>query len=66
MASDRELTLEADSVALQTLQSLLEEILAIGGHTGNVVLFPVNGSIGILENLLDRVGNFFTDTVTRN
>ena len=64
--SSSERTLEANPVAPKTLHSLLEEDLAFGGHTGDVVLLPLNGSIGVLEDFLDRLGNFVTDTVTRN
>ena len=60
----KEHTLEADLVALQALHSLLEENLALGGHAGDVVLLPLNGSVDILEDLLDGVGNLVTNTVT--
>ena len=61
---DRVRTLETDPVAPQTLHSLLEENLALGGHAGDVVLLPLNGSVDILENLLDGVGDLVTNTVT--
>ena len=61
---DRVRTLETDPVAPQTLHSLLEENLALGGHAGDVVLLPLNGSVDILEDLLDGVGNLVTNTVT--
>ena len=59
-------TLQTDPVALQALQSLLEELLAVGGHARDIVLFPLNGSVGVLKDLLDGVGDFLTDTVTGN
>ena len=61
---DRVRTLETDPVAPQTLHSLLEENLALGGHAGDVVLLPLNGSVDILEDLLDGVGNLLADTIT--
>ena len=57
-------TLETNPVAPQTLHSLLEENLALGGHARDVVLLPLNGGVDVLEDLLDRVGNFVTNTVT--
>lgn len=59
-----ERTLEANLVALQTLHSLLEEVLTLRRHSRDIVLVPLNGSICCLEDLLDRVGNFVTNTVT--
>ena len=61
---DRVRTLETDPVAPQTLHSLLEENLALGGHAGNVVLLPLNGGVNVLEDLLDGVGNLLADTIT--
>ena len=57
-------TLQTDPVALQALQSLLEELLAVGGHARDIVLFPLNGSVGVLKDLLDRVRNLVTDTIS--
>ena len=61
-----ELTLETDAVALQTVHGLSEEVLSSGGHSGDIVLFPLNGSVDVFEDLLDRVGNFSSDTITWN
>jgi hypothetical protein len=60
------LTLETDTIAPQALQSLLEELLTVGRHAGHVVLFPFNGSIHILKNLLDGLGNLMANTISRN
>ena len=57
-------TLETNFVAPQALHSLLEEVLALRGHAGDVVLLPLNGGIGVLEDFLYRVGNLLTNTVT--
>ena len=59
-------TLKTNTVAPQTLHSLLEENLALGGHAGDVVLLPLNGSVDILEDLLDGVGNLVTNTISGN
>lgn len=61
-----ELTFETDTVALQAVHGLPEEVLSSGGHSGDIVLFPLNGSVDVFEDLLDGVGNFSPDTVTRN
>lgn len=61
-----ELTLEANAIALQAVHGLSEEILSGGGHSRDIVLVPLNGSIDVLEDLLDGVGNFSSDTVTWN
>ena len=57
-------TLKTNPVAPQTLHSLLEENLALGGHAGNVVLLPLNGGVNVLEDLLDGVGNLVTNTIS--
>ena len=59
-------TLETDAVALQTVHGLSEEVLSCGGHSGDIVLFPLNGSVDVFEDLFDRVGNLSSDTVTWN
>ena len=59
-------TLEPDAVALQAVHGLLEESLSGGGHTRDVVLIPLNGSIDVLKDLLDLVCNFRTDSVSRD
>jgi len=61
-----ELTLETDTVAFQTVHGLSEEVLSSGGHSRDVVLFPLNGSVDVFEDLFDGVGNFSSDTVTWN
>ena len=65
-ARHAELTLETDTVALQTVHGLSEEVLSSGGHSRDIVLFPLNGSVDVFEDLLDGVGNFSSDTVTWN
>lgn len=57
-------TLETNPVAPETLHSLLEEILTLGRHTRDVVLFPLNGCIDIFEDLLDRVCDLIPNTIT--
>lgn len=59
-------TLETDFVALQTLHGLFEEALARGGESRYVILLPLDRSINMLEDLLDRVGDFCTNTIARN
>jgi hypothetical protein len=57
-------TLQADPVALQALHGLLEQLLTTGGNAGDVVLFPLDRSVYMLEDLLNRVGDFGTNAVT--
>lgn len=57
-------TLETDTVAPQTLHSLLEEVLALGRHARDVVLLPLNGSVDVLEDLLHGVRDLVTDTIS--
>ena len=57
-------TLEADLVAPETLHSLLEELLALGGHAGDVVLLPLNGCVDVLEDLFHRLRNLVANTVS--
>jgi hypothetical protein len=59
-------TLETDPVALQALHGLLEQLLTAGGNAGDVVLFPLDRSVYMLEDLLNGVGDFGTNTVTGN
>lgn len=61
-----ELTLETDTVALQAVHGLSEEVLPGGRHSGDIILLPLNWGIDVFEDLLDRVGNFSSDTVPRN
>jgi hypothetical protein len=62
----REPTFKPDSIPLQALHGLLEECLARRRHTRDIVLFPLNGSIDMLEDLLDRVCNFRTNPISGN
>lgn len=57
-------TLETDAVAAETLHSLREELLAGGGHTRDIVLLPLDGRVDVLEDLLDGVGDFVSNTIT--
>lgn len=59
-------TFQTDAVALETLHSLLEEVLASGRHTGDIVLLPLDGCIDIVEYLFHGVGDFSTNPVTGN
>lgn len=57
------ITLQADTVALETLHGLFEEVLACRGHAGDVVLFPFYGCVDIVEDFLDGVGDFSADAI---
>ena len=57
-------TFETNPVAPQALQCGLEEVLALRGHAGDIVLLPLNGRVNVLEDLLDRVRNFLSDTIS--
>lgn len=59
-------TFQADAVALQTLHGLFEEVLASRGHAGDIVLFPLDGCIDIVENLLDGVCDFGANAIAGN
>lgn len=52
-SQERSCTLETDSVPLEGLHCFSEEAFALGGDTRDVVLFPLNGCIYVLEYLLD-------------
>lgn len=56
--------LESNTVSCQALESLLEDGLSTGSLARDVVLFPLNGSVDVLEDLLDGVGDFCTNTIT--
>jgi hypothetical protein len=60
------LTLKTNPVALQTVHGLSEEVLSNGGHSGDIVLVPLNGGVDVFKYLLDGVGDFSSDTVTWN
>jgi hypothetical protein len=65
-------TLETKLVAAERGDALAESLLSAGGsgsigasgETRDLDLLPVNGDIVGLEDSLDRLGNFGTDTVT--
>jgi hypothetical protein len=57
-------TLEANFVALQTVHSLDKEGLACRGHSREVILLPLNGSINVFEDFLHRICDFCTDTIS--
>jgi len=62
-------TLETELVALQRGDGLAEELLGVdiaGVDTRDVDLLPLNGDVVRLEDLLDRLGDLSTDTVTGN
>lgn len=63
MGKDFRLTLQSNLVPLQTLHSLLEEFIPASRLARNIVLFPLHRYFCSVENLLDRVGDFFADTV---
>lgn len=60
------LTLQSNLVPLQAVHRLLEEGLTASGLTRDIVLLPLNGHLEGIKDLLDRVGDFLTDTVTGN
>lgn len=60
-------TLETELVALERGDGLAEEVLGVHVaclDTGDVDLLPLDGHVVRLEDLLDRLGNLSTDTVT--
>jgi hypothetical protein len=60
-------TLETELVALERGNRLAEELLGVDVarlDTGDVDLLPLDGDVVGLEDLLDRLGNLGTDTVT--
>ena len=61
---DRVRTLETDPVAPQTLHSLLEENLALGGHARDVVLLPLNGGVDVLKDFLHGLRDLVTYTIS--
>jgi hypothetical protein len=61
--TNRHDTFKTDSVSLETVHCLYEEIFASGGHAGYVVLFPFYRGVDVLEDLLDRVSDFCTYAV---
>ena len=59
-------TFEADSVALQTVHSLLEERLSCRRHARHIVLVPLDRCVHVFEYFFDGVGDLSANTVTRN
>ena len=62
-------TLETELVALQRGDGLTEELLGVdvaGVNTRDIDLLPLNGHVVRLEDLLNRLGDLSTDTVTGN
>jgi hypothetical protein len=60
-------TLETELVALERSNGFAEELLGVDVarvDTRHVDLLPLNGNVVRLEDLLDRLGNLSTDTVT--
>ena len=60
-------TLETELVALQRGDGLAEKLLGVdvaGVDTRDIDLLPLDGHVVRLEDLLDRLGNLSTDTVT--
>lgn len=60
-------TLETELVALQRGDGLAEELLGVDVarvNTRDIDLLPLNGNVVRLEDLLDRVGDLSTNTVT--
>lgn len=63
---DKRRTLQTNLVALQGVHGLLEEGLTGGRHARDVVLLPLNGGVDIVEDLLHRLANLSTNTVSRD
>jgi hypothetical protein len=61
---DERLTLQSNLVPLQTVHRLPEQGLTARRLTANIKLLPLDGNIDRLENLLDTVGDFGTDSVS--
>jgi hypothetical protein len=60
-------TLETELVALERSNRFAEELLGVdvaGVDTRYVDLLPLNGNVVRLEDLLDRLGDLSTDTIT--
>ena len=62
----RKLTLQPDLVPLQAVHRLLEQGLAARRLPADIKLLPLDRHVDGLENLLDTVGDFGADSVTRN
>ena len=59
-------TLDTNLVTTKGSNGFLEKFVIFRGQTRNIVLFKFNRNVGGLEDILDRGGNFLTDTITRN
>lgn len=62
-------TLETELVALEGSNRLSEQLLGVlvaSLDTGDIDLLPLDGDVVGLEDLLDRLGDFGTDTITRD
>lgn len=57
-------TLQPNLVPLQAVHSLPEQGFPTRRLTADIVLFPLDGHVDRLEDLLDTVGDLRTDTVT--
>lgn len=57
-------TLQSDLVPLQTLHGLLEQLISTGGLSRDIVLLPLNGDFDSVKDLLDRVGDLLSDTIS--
>jgi len=66
MKYEQKTTFKSNPVALQAIHGLLEESLTRRRHSGDVILFPFDGSVNVFKNFLDRVCNFCTNTISRN
>lgn len=60
------LTLQSNLVPLQALHCLLEQTFARSSLARDIVLLPLDGDLEALKDLLDRVGDLLSDTVTWN
>jgi hypothetical protein len=58
--------LETDAVALEGLHGLDKKRFPLVGYARYVVLFPLDGSIYVLEDFFDGIGDFLANTVTWN
>ena len=59
-------TLESNFVPFQTIHRLSEKTFAIGRHARYVVLIPVYRRVHSLEDILDRLCDLLTNTISRN
>lgn len=57
-------TLESDLVPLERVHRPLEERRIVRSRAGNVELLELDGNVDVLEDLLDRLGDLLSNTVT--